>query len=185
MLTSKRHTNEIKFNIHGFFSSVARKMGYSVSDVNTVYTWYINKSLEEAQDTPACKVRLDGLGTMKFSPGLSIRNLTGFIIGLEKSVNDFLDPELESKVSYTYLVSRQQNLLDSLYSFRERLIKMKEMGFINDVYYINKLTRSEQLENQLNQIYESIQRIPEYQQKRTSERGQDFTWTDEQGSRPF
>lgn len=185
MLKSPRHNNELKFNTHGFFSSVARKMGYSVADVNTVYTWYINKSIESAQNSPACKVKLKGLGALKFSPGLSIRNLTGFIQGLEKSVNTFLDAELESRIPYSYLISKHKDLLASLYSFRERLLRLKETGFINETYYINKITRSEQLENQLNQIYESIQRIPEYQQKRTSERGQDFTWTDEQGSRPF
>jgi hypothetical protein len=185
MLNSLRHSNEIKFNTHGFFSSVSRKTGYSIADINTIYTWYINKSLEEAQTTPACKVELRGLGSMKFSPGLSIRNLTGFIMGLEKSVNEFLDPELNPRVPYSYLVARQKILLSSLYSFRERLTKMKDTGFVNETYHINKMTRSEQLETQLNQIYESIQRIPEYQQKRTSERGQDFTWTDEQGSRPF
>jgi hypothetical protein len=185
MLSSRRHSNEIKFNTHGFFSSVARKTGYSVSDVNTVYTWYINKSLEGAQNTPACKVKLAGLGSMKFSPGLSIRNLTGFITGLETAVNEFLDPEQEPKVAYSIIVTRHKVLLNALYSFRERITKLKDTGFVNETYYINKMTRSEQLENQLNQIYESIQRIPEYQQKRTSERGQDFTWTDEQGSKPF
>lgn len=185
MLNSLRHSNEIKFNTHGFFSSVARKTGYSISDINTVYTWYINKSIEQAQNTPACKVTLRGLGSLKFSPGLSIRNLTGFIMGLETSVQEFLDPELEPRVPYSYLVNRQKILLNALFSFRQRLTRMRDMGFVNETYHINKITRSEQLENQLNQIYESIQRIPEYQQKRTSERGQDFTWTDEQGSRPF
>jgi hypothetical protein len=122
---------------------------------------------------------------MKFSPGLSIRNLTGFITGLEIAVNEFLDPEQEPKVAYSIIVTRHKVLLNALYSFRERITKLKDTGFVNETYYINKMTRSEQLENQLNQIYESIQRIPEYQQKRTSERGQDFTWTDEQGSKPF
>lgn len=185
MLKSLRHNNEIKFNTHGFFSAVARKAGYTASDVNTVYTWYLNQSLEQVQKNPACKVALKGLGSLKFSPGLSIRNLTGFITGLENSVNGFLDVESESRTSYSYLVSRHKDLLAALHSFRERLLRLKEAGFVNETYYINKITRSEQLENQLNQIYESIQRIPEYQQKRTTERGQDFTWTDEQGSRPF
>jgi hypothetical protein len=176
---------EIKFKSHGLFSGIARKTGYTVTQINQVYTWYINEVLEQLGSTPACQVYLKGLGLLKFDAGLSIRNLAGFINGLQVSVSEFIDDSQPPRVTYSYLVNRHKLLVDAIYSFRERLAKLKSLGNINETYYINKLTRSEKLENQLNQIYESIQRIPEYQQKRTTERGQDFVWTDEQGSKPF
>jgi hypothetical protein len=177
--------NDIVFKSHGFFSPIAKKTNYSIEDINTIYTWYVNNTLSELAEKPACQVFMKGLGILKFDAGLALRNLTGYITGLQKNVAEMTDENSKSHVKYSYITKRHALLSDAVLEFQSRLTKLKKEGFYNETYYINKLARSEKLQIELNQIYESIQRIPEDQRKRTSERGQDIVWSDEQGSQPF
>jgi hypothetical protein len=178
------HRPEIKYKVDGLFSTVAKKTNYNAADVSTVYSWYVENVVNELHTKPVCQVYLKNFGVLKYNAIIGLKNLTGQVYGLEGTLNAFLNGE-KLKVRYSYLVKRHKELSDALGPFEERLEKLTKLGIYKETYYLNKIAGLERLKKHLNQLYESIQRIPEDQQKRTAERGQDLVWTDEQSSRPF
>lgn len=179
--------SELEFRVYGFYTSVAKELKTTASNVDTVYTWYLNKSLQQIEEEPSLQVFFKNLGMLKTNLTEGTRGLGRYTYGLEESLARYFN-ELESKFekpSAGYLVYRCNQLMEAMKSFVERIERLRAEGDINESVYINRLARLEHINKKLNELYESIQRIPELEQKRSSERGQDFTWTDEQGSRPF
>lgn len=181
----KNSRKEVEFKSYGLYSEVARQVDCTAADVDTIYSWYINKTLDQMNNEESVKVFLKGLGIIKIDFGRGLRFLRGYIIGLDKQVTWYLDKNRPSYLRLSFLIARQKMLTDTITSMKKRLERYKDMGAIKEAGYMNKLTRLDQLQNQLNLIYESIQRIPEYEQKRTAECRQSASWGDEQSSQPI
>lgn len=179
--------SEIEFRVYGFYSSVAKELKTTVNNVDAVYTWYLAKSLEQIENEPTVQVFLKNLGMFKMNLTEGTRGLSRSAYGLQESISRYFD-EIENKYekpSAGYLVYRCNQLLTAMQSFKQRIERLRTEGDINESVYANRMARLEHIDKKLTELYESIQRIPELEQKRVSERGQDFVWDDEQGSEPF
>lgn len=181
----KNSRKEVEFKSYGLYSEVARQVDCTAADVDTIYSWYMNTTLDQMNNEDSVKVFLRGLGTIKIDFGRGLRFLKGYITGLDKQVTWYLDKNRPSYLRLSFLIARQKSLSETITSMKIRLDKYKEVGAIKEAGYMNKLTRLDQLQNQLNLIYESIQRIPEFEQKRTAECGQSAPWSNEQSSQPI
>jgi hypothetical protein len=177
----KNSRKEVEFKSYGLYSEVARQVDCTAADVDTIYSWYINTTLDQMNNEHSVKVFLKGLGTIKIDFGRGLRFLKGYITGLDKQVTWYLDKNRPSYLRLSFLIARQKILSETITSMKQRLERYKDMGAIKEAGYMNKLTRLDQLQNQLNLIYESIQRIPEFEQKRTAECGQSTSWGNEPG----
>lgn len=182
----KKHMNsDFEYKSYGLYSEVARIIGCSSEDVDAVYTWYVNTNLNEMINSDKVQVFLKGIGTIKIDFGRGLIYLKGYITALESYTNFYTEQRRPSYLRLSYLKNRYTILKQTIDSMKQRIVKYRNIGAIKEAGYMNKLTRLEQLENRLNTIYESIQRIPEYQQKRTAECGQSTTRSNEQGSEHF
>jgi hypothetical protein len=179
--------NEIEFRVYGFYSSVAKELKTTVGNVDAVYSWYTSKSLEQIEDQPSLQVFLKNLGMFKINLTEGTKGLGRCVFGLEESLSRYFD-EIESKFekpSAAYLVYRCNQLLEAMKSFKGRIERLKTDGDINEAVYANRMARLEHIDKKLTELYESIQRIPELEQKRVPECGQNFAWDDEQDCEPF
>jgi hypothetical protein len=179
--------SEIEFRVYGFYSSVAKELKTTVNNVDAVYTWYLGKSLQQIEEEPSLQVFFKNLGMLKINLTEGTKGLGRCVFGLEESLARYFD-ELENKFekpTAAYLVYRCNQLMTAMKSFKERIERMRVEGDINEAVYANRLARLEHIDKKLTELYESIQRIPELEQKRVPECGQDFAWDDEQGSEPF
>jgi hypothetical protein len=179
--------SEIEFRVYGFYSSVAKELKTTINSVDTVYTWYLGKSLEQIEDGPSVQVFFKNLGMLKMNLTEGTKGLGRCVFGLEESLARYFN-EIESKYekpSAGYLAYRCNQLLAAMKSFKQRIERLRTEGDINEAVYANRLARLEHIDKKLTELYESIQRIPELEQKRVAECGQDFAWDDEQGSEPF
>lgn len=178
-----KHTNSnFEYKSYGLYSEVARTLGCSSSDVEAVYSWYINTTLNEMLYSDKVQVFLKGIGTIKIDFGRGLIYLKGYLTLLNNQVNFYIENKRPSYLRLSFLEKRHKVLKETIESMKRRIVRYREIGAIKEAGYMNKLTRLEQLENQLNIIYESIQRIPEYEQKRTAECRQSPSRSDEQSS---
>lgn len=176
----KNSRKEVEFKSYGLYSEVARQVDCTAADVDTIYSWYIGKTLDQMNNEPSVKVFFKGLGTIKLDFARGLRYFQGYISSLDQQVTFYLDKNRPSYLRLSFLLARHKGLSETITSTKQRLEKYKDMGAIKEAGYMNKLTRLDQLQNRLNLIYESIQRIPEFEQKRTAECGQSASWSDEQ-----
>ena len=179
----KKHMNsDFEYKSYGLYSEVARMIGCSSEDVDAVYSWYVNNNLNEMIHSDKVQVFLKGIGTIKIDFGRGLIYLKGYITALNAYTNFYTENKRPSYLRLSYLEKRAQLLQATIESMKRRIVKFREIGAIKEAGFMNKLTRLEQLENQLKTIYESIQRIPEYQQKRTAECGQGSSRSNQQSS---
>ena len=176
---------DFEFKSFALYSEVAQSVGCTANQVDAVYSWYMNSTLDKILKEDNVQVFLKGLGTIKIDFGRGLIYLKGYLTTLSKHVNWYLEKDRASYLRLSYLESRHKILRDTIETMKRRIVKYKEIGAIKEAGFMNKLTRLEQLENQLNTIYESIQRIPEYEQKRAAECGQSASRSDEQSSEYF
>ena len=182
----KKETNiELEYKSYGLYSEVARKIGCSLDDVDAVYSWYLNTTLNDMLTGDNVQVFLKGLGTIKIDFGRGLIYLKGYLNQLNNRVHAYIEDNRPSYLKLSFLLNRHRMLKETIESMKKRIVKYKEIGAIKEAGYMNKLTRLEQLENQLQIIYESIQRIPEYEQKRTAECRQGAPRSNEQSSELF
>ena len=182
---NKEIFKDLEFKSYGLYSEVARKLGCSSEEVDTVYSWYINTTLNQMIHEDNIQVFFKGLGTIKIDFGRGLIFLKGYLANLNNQVNAYIENKRPSYLRLSYLEARHRILRDTIETMKRRIVKYKNIGAIKEAGFMNKYTRLEQLENQLNQLYESIQRIPEYEQKRTAECGQSAPRGDEQSSKLF
>jgi len=175
----------LEYKSYGLYSEVARKIGCSLDHVDVVYSWYLHTTLNEMLAGDNVQVYLKGLGTIKIDFGRGLIYLKGYLNQLENRVGAYIENNRPSYLKLSFLITRHRMLKETIESMKRRIVKFKEIGAIKEAGYMNKLTRLEQLENRLETIYESIQRIPEYEQKRTAECRQSASRSDEQGSELF
>jgi hypothetical protein len=181
----ENNRKEIQFKSYGLYSEVARQVNCTAADVDTIYSWYIGKTLDQLNNEHSVKAMIRGLGTIKIDFSRGLRFLKGYITALDKQVTWYLDNNRPSYLRLSFLIARQKILSQTITSMKHRLERYREMGAIKEAGYMNKLTRLDHLQNRLDVIYESIQRIPEYEQKRTAECGQGPTWGNQQDSSPI
>ena len=65
----------IEVRAHGMYSSVAEELGLTIQQVESVYQWYLSKTLTEIKEKPTVKVKFSGLGTLVFDMRRSCRFL--------------------------------------------------------------------------------------------------------------
>jgi hypothetical protein len=181
----ENNRKEIQFKSYGLYSEVARQVNCTAADVDTIYSWYIGKTLDQLNNEHSVKAMIRGLGTIKIDFSRGLRFLKGYITALDKQVTWYLDNNRPSYLRLSFLIARQKILSQTITSMKHRLERYREMGAIKEAGYMNKLTRLDHLQNRLDVIYESIQRIPEYEQKRTAECRQSASRSDEQSSELF
>jgi hypothetical protein len=104
---------------------------------------------------------------------------------LEQSLQQYDSGMSKDYMSFSYLNERVTAFMAASSSLKERANIMLEKEIINETLYQNKMTRIESIDLKLNQLYESIQRIPELEQKRTAECGQGPTWGNQQDCSPI
>lgn len=182
--------SEIEFRTYGLYSGVAKQLNIPAGDVDAIYSWYLKNTLADMTKKDTKQVFLKNLGMFKLKPKEATYSLGRAVYGLTDSLNNYFTRGTQEQfkqghISLYYLKTRAVKITEGIKTLRIRLNDLKQSGLINELSLVNYLTRLDQIENQLNQLYESIQRIPELEQKRTTERGQDITWTDEQSSSPF
>jgi hypothetical protein len=176
----KNSRKEVEFKSYGLYSEVARQVDCTAADVDTIYSWYMAKTLDQLNNEHSIQALVKGLGHIKIDFNRGLRFFKGYITGLETQVIWYLDKNRPSYLRLSFLIARHKALSETVTSMKIRLEKYWEMGAIKEAGYMNKLTRLDYMQNRLNIIYESIQRIPEFEQKRTAECGQSASWSDEQ-----
>jgi hypothetical protein len=180
-----KYHKEVEYRSYGLYSDVAKQTGYTATQVDAVYSWYLNKTMSDLVDKPTCQIFLKGLGMLQISLPTAVNTLNKTTLGVKKTLEDYLNGTSKEYVSVSFLDRRVSNLLSASASLKQRATSLKSRDIINDTLYINKITRIESIESTLKQLYESIQRIPEYEQKRTPECRQSTSWSDEQDSEPI
>lgn len=174
---------ETEYKCYGLYSYVAEHLGCSISDVDCVYSWYLDNNLKNVIEGDALQVMLRDLGTLKINLNKALAYLQGYVTSLEGRVNIYYEKNAENPSRYTFktLAKRYTELNYTAQSLRTRIQKMYEKKLINETGYINKITRLEKINKQLSNAYESIQRIPEYEHQRTAECRQGVGGNDNEG----
>jgi hypothetical protein len=172
--------NEVEYRSYGLYSDVAKEIGCTVGQIDTVYSWYLNKTCTDLLEKPTCQIFLKGLGMLQISLPKAVSTLSKNTYGLQQSFSEYLNGTAKEYVSRSYLSNRTKEQITATISLKKRINFMLAESIINDTMYQNKMTRVETIESTLNQLYESIQRIPEFEQKRTAECGQSASRSDEQ-----
>lgn len=172
--------NEVEYRSYGLYSDVAKETGFDIAQVDAVYSWYLNKTCADLLQKPTCQIFLKGLGMLQISLPKAVNTLGKNAFGLQQSLSEYLNGTAKEYVRRSYLSIRTKELIGAADSLKKRINFMLAEGIINDTMFQNKITRVEAIELTLNQLYESIQRIPEFEQKRTAECGQSASRSDEQ-----
>lgn len=177
-------SQEIEFKCYGFYSTVANELGCKASDVDTVYSWYLDSTVRGLTEEPALQVMLRGIGALKINLKKALSYLKGYTLTLEELVDYYYNDQSEkrTKIKVQFLNRRCLSLMNTAKTLKSRIEKMKEADLINETNYLNKITTVEKFQNQLNTIYESIQRIPEYELKRSPQCRQSSEWGDDKSS---
>lgn len=178
---------ETEYKCYGLYSYVAEHLGCSISDVDSVYSWYLETNLKGIIDEDTLQVMFRDLGTLKINLSKAMAYLQGYVTSLEGRVNMYYEKNAENPSRYTFktLAKRYDELEYTIKTLRTRIDKMHEKALINETGHINKVTRLEKIEKQLNSVYESIQRIPEYEHQRTAECRQGVGGDDNEGDKEF
>ena len=176
---------EVEYRSYGLYSDVAKQSGYTTGQIDTVYSWYLNKTFADLVEKPTCQIFLKGLGMLQIHLSSAVNNLSRSAYGLEQSLQQYDSGMSKDYMSFSYLNERVTAFMSASSSLKERANIMLEKEIINETLYQNKMTRIESIDLKLNQLYESIQRIPELEQKRTAECGQSPTWGNQQDSSPI
>ena len=176
---------ETEYRCYGLYSDVAKETGYTVSQIDTVYSWYLQRTITDAIEKPTCQLYFKNLGMLQINLTSAISVLNKNAYGMQECYNHYLDGTGKSYITVSYLTSKVKGLIKATDSLKQRVIYVRERNVINETRYLNVTTKIEKLELTLNRLYESIQRIPEYEQKRTAECRQSAPWGDEQSSELF
>ena len=171
-MLSLKNQKEIEYRSYGLYSEVAKESGHTINDIETVYNWYLNKTLEDMILKPTLKVYLKNLGRFELDFGAALRYMRGHVTGLEDAYEDFIGGNDRGWLTTPYFYSRYSFLEKALDSLRIRLTKIKKADAIRDLVYVNKEAKLSHIENHLKRLYEPIQRIPEHELKRSPEHRQ-------------
>jgi hypothetical protein len=171
-MLSLKKTQEIEYRSYGLYSEVAKDTGYTISDIEAVYSWYLNRTLEDMISGPTLKVYLKNLGRFELDFGAALRYMRGHVTGLEEAYLDYMDGNDRGWITAAYFQKRYSQLEKALKSLRVRLDKIKEVDGIRELVYVNKEAKLSHIEKHLKKLYEPIQRIPEHELKRSPELGQ-------------
>jgi len=175
---------ETEFKCYGLYSSVAKELDCTNADVDTVYSWYLDQLIKETTEEEVLQVMLRGLGTIKINLKKGISFLQGYTISLQKITGYYQEhPEKKTEVKAKALNARCIQLLTTADSLKARVSKMKDLDLINETGYINKITIIDKIKNQLDNLYESIQRIPGPEYQGPEERRQSPKWAEDQSNR--
>jgi len=175
---------EIEFKCYGFYSTVAKELGCNASDVDTVYSWYLDNTVKQLTEDPALQVMLRGIGTLKINLKKALSYLKGYTLTLEELVDYYYNDGANKRtdVKARFLNKRCLSLINMASTLKSRIERMREADLITETNYLNKITIVEKFQNQLDNLYESIQRIPEYELKRSPQRRQGAEWSDDESS---
>jgi hypothetical protein len=180
-----RKQSEVEYRCYGLYSEVSKATGYTSEQIDTVYSWYINKTIASAIEKPSCQIYFKNLGMLQLNLSTALNTLNKNTFSLEESLEEYLDGNRKEYVTESFLNKRVKGLIRATNSLKERVNFVREKEVINETRYMNVTTRIEKVESKLNQLYESIQRIPEYEQKRTAECRQSASRSNEQNSELF
>jgi hypothetical protein len=178
-----KNQQEIEYRSYGLYSEVAKESGHTITDIETVYNWFLNKTLEDMITKPTLKVYLKNLGRFELDFGAALRYMRGHVTGLEEAYEDYINGNDRGWLTPSYFYSRYSFLDKAIKSLRERLGKIKKADGIRDLVYVNKEAKLTHIEKHLKRLYEPIQRIPEHELKRSPELGQSVGGDDNQSSK--
>ena len=179
-------SKETEFKCYGLYSSVAKDLDCTSADVDIVYSWYLDQVIKTTTEEEVLQVMLRGLGTIKINLKKGISFLQGYTISLQKITGYYQEhPEKKTEVKAKALNARCLQLLATADSLKARVSKMKDLDLINETGYINKTTIIDKIKNQLDNLYESIQRIPGPEYQGSEKRRQSPEWTEDQSNRPI
>jgi len=170
--SSVKKKKDIEYRSYGLYSEVAKDTDYTINQVETVYSWYLNKTIEDMIAGNSLKVYLKNLGRFEVDFGYGLRYMRGHVTGLTEALDDYLKGNDRGWITPAWFVSRYEFLNNALVSLRYRLDKIKSQNGMRDLVYVNKEAKLTHIENNLKKLYEPIQRIPEHELKRTPEHRQ-------------
>ena len=81
-MLSLKNQKEIEYRSYGLYSEVAKESGHTINDIEKVYNWYLNKTLEAMILKPTLKVYLKNLGRFELDFGAALRYMRGHVTGL-------------------------------------------------------------------------------------------------------
>jgi len=164
-----KNQQELEYRSYGLYSEVAKESGYTINQIEAVYNWYLNKTLDDMILKPTLKVYLKNLGRFELDFGAALRYMRGHVTGLEEAYQDYINGNDRGWLTPSYFYARYNFLEKALTSLRERLSKIKKADAIRDLVYTNKEAKLSHIEKHLKRLYEPIQRIPEHELKRSPE----------------
>lgn len=148
----------IEVRSHGMYSAVAEELGLTIQQVETVYEWYMSKTLTEVKEKPTVKVKLSGLGTLVFDVKKACKFLYNKILFYQNHMSHSnLWPSAQNPREY-YMQTWQKYgaLLDKTDKLFERAVGKKYYTPLQEKYYGDFLKA---IRNHHNNFYESIQRV--------------------------
>lgn len=165
---------QIELKVFGLYSTAAKELKCSSSEVDEVYSWYLGEIIDALKKTETKQVYLKGLGRFRANPAC-IPNILYFNIVRYREMADFM-------VRFPKYHTRGRTIMmDTIYHNYKKLyedglekmdILLKEPIFDKPTYYKQKQRLINFKKDRLNQLYESICRLHELTEAGGQECGQ-------------
>lgn len=166
---------QIELKVFGLYSTAAKELKCTSSEVDEVYSWYLGEIINSLNKTETKQVYLKGLGRFRANPAC-IPNILYFNVVRYREMANFMlkFPKYHTKSRAVFM----GNIYDNYKKlYEDGLTKMdillNEPIFDKPIYYKQKQRLIDFKKLRLEQLYESICRLHELAEVGSKERGQD------------
>lgn len=166
---------QIELKVFGLYSTAAKDLKCTSSEVDEVYSWYLGEIVESLKKTDTKQVYLKGLGRFRANPAC-IPNILYYNIVRYRDMAQFMVkfPKYHTKGRAGFMLDVYKSY-DKLYQdgLEKMEILLKEPIFDKPMYHKQKQRLIDFQQSRLDQLYESICRLHELAEAGSKERGQD------------
>ena len=166
---------QIELKVFGLYSTAAKELKCTSSEVDEVYSWYLGEIVDSLKKTETKQVYLKGLGRFRANPAC-IPNILYFNIVRYREMADFMVrfPKYHTKGRTIMMTNIYENYKKLYESGLEKMdILLNEPIFDKPTYHKQKQRLIDFKKDRLIQLYESICRLHELAEAGSKERGQD------------
>lgn len=166
---------QIELKVFGLYSTAAKELKCTSSEVDEVYSWYLGEIVESLKKTETKQVYLKGLGRFRANPAC-IPNILYYNIVRYIDMAGFMVkfPKYHTKSRANFMTAIYENYKKQYEDGLEKMdILLNEPIFDKPTYYKQKQRLINFNKDRLEKLYESICRLHEAAEAGSKERGQD------------
>lgn len=166
---------QIELKVFGLYSTAAEQLGRTSAEVEQVYSWYMDYVYEALLKPDTKQIYLKNLGMFRANPACLPNILYYNIVRYRNILEAILKiPKYHTKRKYNQILKVYEQYLKAYEEATHKIdLLLKEELFDKPNYHKQKTRLLDFKLTRLNPIYESICRLHEAVQARSTECGQD------------